>query len=82
MEKYKEKLLNSLKLHIDFIRGKIKESLEKTKVLASKSLKDISRMRPEDQMVQMQLVANAQNRVVELGNLDSSPYFMKFKIVK
>ena len=80
MEKYKEKLLNSLKLHIDYIRGKIKENLEKTKVLANKSLRDISRMRPEDQMVQMQLVANAQNRVVELGNLDGSPYFIKFKI--
>ena len=44
MEKYKEKLLNSHKLHIDFIREKIKESLEKTTVLASKSLKDISRI--------------------------------------
>ncbi|NVN96694.1 AAA family ATPase [Candidatus Nomurabacteria bacterium] len=81
MEKYKEKLLNSLKLHIDFIRGRIKENLERTKVLTNKSLRDISRMRPEDQMVQMQLVANAQNRVVELGNLDGSPYFMKFKII-
>ncbi len=81
MEKYKEKLLNSLKLHIDFIRLKVKEQLEVTKVLASKSLKDISRMRPEDQMVQMQLVANAQNRVLELHHLDGSPYFIKCSIV-
>ncbi len=80
MEKYKEKLLNSLKLHIDFVRRKIKENLEKTKVIASKSLRDISKMRPEDQMVQMQLVANAQNRIVELENLDSSPYFIKCSI--
>ena len=80
MEKYKEKLLNSLKLHIDFIRQKVRERIEPTKVIASKSLKDISRMRPEDQMVQMQLVANAQNRIVELENLEGSPYFMKFYI--
>ena len=80
MEKYKEKLLNNLKLHIDFIRQKVRERIEPTKVIASKSLKDISRMRPEDQMVQMQLVANAQNRIVELENLEGSPYFMKFYI--
>ena len=80
MEKYKEKLLNSLKSHIDYIRQKIKERIEPTKILANKSLKDISRMRPEDQMVQMQLVANAQNRVIELENLEGSPYFMKFYV--
>lgn len=81
MEKYKEKLLNSLRAHITFVQEKIRESLEKTKVLANKSLKEISRMRPEDQIVQMQLVANAQNRVVELNNLEGSPYFMKFYLV-
>ena len=80
MEKYKEKLLNILKSHIVFIRGKIKENLEKTKVIASKNLRDISKMRPEDQMAQMQLVANAQNRLVELEHLDSSPYFIKCSI--
>lgn len=80
MEKYKEKLLNSLKLHIDFIRHKVEEKLVLTRVLAGKSLKDVSRMRPEDQMVQMQLIANAKNRVVELENLEGSPYFMKFYI--
>ena len=77
MEKYKEKLLNSLKSHIDFIRQRILVSLEKTQILASKSVKEIARMRPEDQIVQMQLKANAENRVVELKNLESSPYFMK-----
>lgn len=77
MEKYKEKLLNSLKLHIDNTISKVKLSLEKTKVLASKSLREISRMRPEDQIVQMQLKANAENRLVELKNLENSPYFMK-----
>lgn len=77
MEKYKEKLLNSLKLHIDYIRHRILAKLEITTVLADKSIKEISRMRPEDQAVQMQLKANAQNRIVELNNLNGSPYFMK-----
>jgi DNA helicase IV len=77
MEKYKEKLLNSLNLHIDYIRKKIKENFEKTQILANKSLKELSRMSPEDQMVYMQLRANAQTRVVELQNLDRSPYFIK-----
>ena len=77
MEKYKEKLLNNLKLHIDYIRQKVLLKLESTKILADKSMKEIARMRPEDQAVQMQLKANAQNRIVELKNLESSPYFMK-----
>lgn len=81
MEKYKEKLLNSLKLHIDYVRQKILIKLESTKILADKSMKEIARMRPEDQAVQMQLKANAQNRIIELGNLYNSPYFMKFKIL-
>ena len=81
MEKYKEELLNSLKLQIDSIRRKILDKLEITEVLANKSLKELGRMAPEDQMVYMQLRANAQNRVVELKNLESSPYFMKCCIV-
>lgn len=77
MENYKEKLLNNLKLHIDYVRQKVLQKLESTKILASKSLKEISRMRPEDQAVQMQIKANAENRVIELKNLEGSPYFMK-----
>ena len=77
MEKHKEKLLNNLISHIDFIRGRIKQSLERVEILANKSIREISRMRPEDQLVQMQLKANAENRIIELNNLDSSPYFFK-----
>ncbi len=77
MEKYKEKLLNNLKLHIDYVRLKVLQKLESIKILASKSLKEISRMRPEDQAVQMQIKANAENRMIELKNLEGSPYFMK-----
>lgn len=77
MEKHKEKLLNKLKLHIDNIVSKLKSSLDKTQILASKSLREIARMVPEDQLVQMQLKANAENRLVELRNLESSPYFIK-----
>ena len=81
MEKYKEKLLNNLKLHISFIQEKVLENLENTKVFASKTIREISRMRPEDQLVQMQLKANAENRLVELTNLECSPYFMKCNII-
>jgi len=77
MEKYKEKLLNNLKLHIDYVRQKVLLKLESTKILADKSIREIARMRPEDQVVQMQIKANAQNRIEELKNLENSPYFMK-----
>jgi len=81
MEKYKEKLLNSLKLHIDFIREKVREKLVTTKVMANRSIKEISRMRSEDQMVYMNMRDNAQYRVAELEHLESSPYFIKCEIV-
>jgi DNA helicase IV len=81
MEKHKEKLLNQLKLHIDSVREKIQGKLESTKVLANRSLKEISRMFLEDQMVFLNQKANAQTRVVELNNLESSPYFIKCDIV-
>ena len=81
MEKYKEKLLNSLKLHIDFIREKVREKLVTTKVMANRSIKEISRMRSEDQMVYMNMRDNAQYRFAELEHLESSPYFIKCEIV-
>ena len=81
MEKYKEKLLNKVKAHIDFIREKVRRQLEITKVIANKSLKEVGRMHPEDQMVYMNLKANAETRVAELTHLESSPYFIKCEIV-
>lgn len=81
MEKYKEKLLNQLKIHIDFVRQRIHEKLETTKILANRSLKELGRMFPEDQMVYMNMRANAQNRVAELVHLESSPYFIKCTIL-
>jgi DNA helicase IV len=81
MEKYKKKLLNKLKDHIDFVRGKIKERLEVTKTLANKSLRELGRMSLESQMVFMNSRASAQSRVAELTHLEGSPYFMKCKVV-
>jgi DNA helicase IV len=81
MEKYKETLLNKLKTHITFVAEKVREELESTKILASKTLKEIARMRPEDQPVYMNLKMNAENRMVELAHLEGSPYFIKCVII-
>ena len=81
MEKYKQDLLNSLRNHIVFIQGVVREKLVDTRILANRSLKELGRMKPEDQPVYMNLRAAAQTRVVELEHLEGSPYFNKFKIV-
>lgn len=81
MEKYKEKLLNKLKIHIEFIRRKIQEKLEAVKTTAEQSLKDLGKMSPEDRAVFMNLRGSAQKRLAELGCLESSPYFMKCEII-
>jgi DNA helicase IV len=81
MEKYKEKILNRLKSHIDLVRGKIRERLEMTKILANKSLREMGKMSPEDQMVFMNSRAIAETRVAELSHLEGSPYFIKCEVV-
>ena len=81
MEKYKEKLLNKVKAHIDFIREKIHEKLEMAKVITNQSLKGFGKMPPEDQAVFMSLRGHAYKRVAELTHLESSPYFMKIGII-
>ena len=81
MENYKETLLQSLRTHIDFVVEKIKEKLQTTKILANTSLKELSKLSPEDQMVYMNLRAQAQTREVELAHLEGSPYFMKCVVI-
>ncbi len=81
MEKYKEDLLNNIRKHIVFVQSVVREKLVNTRIMANKSLKELGRMKPEDQAVYMNLRAAAQTRVVELEHLEGSPYFNKFKIV-
>jgi DNA helicase IV len=81
MEKHKEKQLNKLKAHIEFIREKIQEKLETAKVLTAQSLKGFGKMPPEAQAVFMNLRGNAYKRLSELKHLEGSPYFMKTEII-
>jgi DNA helicase IV len=81
MEKYKQELIEQVKSHIGFIKQKIQQRLNDVTALANTSLSQISKMAPADQVVYMDLRANAQKRVVELDHLDGSPYFIKCKIV-
>lgn len=80
MDKYKQKLLKQVKLHIDFVREKIQQKLEVAKVLANQSLKGFGKLPPEEQAVFMSLRGNAHKRITELTHLESSPYFMKCEI--
>ena len=81
MEKYKEELLQKVKKHIDFVRGKIKESLIIVKEQANVSLRELAKLEPADQEVFMNIRANAQDREVALEHLDGSPYFMKCEVI-
>ncbi len=81
MEKYKQKLLNQVKTHIDFVCQKIREKLKITKGLANQSLKGFGKLPPEDQAVFMSLRGNAYKRITELTHLESSPYFTKIEII-
>lgn len=81
MELHKEKLLNSVRVHIDSTRKKIQEKLEDVRFLANRTLAQFSKLAPEDQMAQMHITLNAQARLEELIHLESSPYFMKCDII-
>jgi DNA helicase-2/ATP-dependent DNA helicase PcrA len=81
MEKQKEKLLNKLKAHINFVREKVREKLAEAKKITEQSLKGLGRMTPEDQALFMNLRGNAFKRFFELTHLESSPYFMKCEVI-
>jgi DNA helicase IV len=81
MDKQKEKLLNQVKTHVDFVIQKIQEKLEVVKTLANQSLKGFGKLLPEDQAVFMSLRGNAYKRINELTHLESSPYFMKIEVI-
>jgi DNA helicase IV len=81
MEKYKQKLLDEVHAHIDVVRKVIRVKLEQVKILANTTLLEISKMPTSDQAVYMNLQATAEDRVVELEHLNSSPYFIKCQII-
>ncbi len=81
MKMSKEKLLEGLKKHISHVQEKIRSSLGVTEEQANMSAKEISRLRPEDQWVAMQIKGNAIQRVEELNRLLGSPYFTKCEVV-
>jgi DNA helicase IV len=81
MKNNKEKLLKRVKEHVTFVIKKVQEKLESAKTLANQSLKGLGKMTPENQTLFMNLRAHAHKRVAELTHLESSPYFMKCKIV-
>ena len=81
MENNKEKLLNDLREHVLFVRSKISQKLAIVKKLAEMTLTEIRKLPQSDQMVYMDLKHGAKYRVEELVHLESSPYFMKCRIV-
>jgi len=77
MENHKRILLEKLKEHIKLVQEKILEIKPAVEKQANMDIRTISKMRPEDQMVTMQIRANAINRVEELNRLNGSPYFIR-----
>jgi DNA helicase IV len=63
------------------VQEKIVVSIEATKGMATKSLREIGSMRPADQRVYMQLKGYAVDRVEQLEHLHKSPFFTKCEIL-
>ncbi len=80
MENYKEKLLNDLRVHVDFVRQKIGDKLATVRVFVNMPLREVRKLPESDQMVHMDLRLNGQRRIEELAHLEGSPYFMKCDI--
>ena len=81
MENHKEKLLSDLRNHINVVREVVGQKLKEVRAFANMSLTDVRKMPQSDQMVYMDLRAGAQKRVIELSQLEGSPYFTKCEIV-
>lgn len=77
----KEKLLANLRKHIVHVQERIKDGLKVTQEQADMDTHKIARMRPEDQMVAMQIKGNAIQRVEDLKRLIGSPYFIKCEVI-
>jgi DNA helicase IV len=81
MKMNKEKLLADLRKHISHVQERIKEGLKVTQEQADVDIFKIARLRPEDQMVAMQIKGNAMQRVEDLKRLIGSPYFIKCNVI-
>jgi DNA helicase IV len=81
METHKHNLLEKLRVQIRLIQGRITESMESTKTMATKSLREIGSMQPADQVVYMQLKGYAVDRMEQLEHLHKSPFFTKCEII-
>lgn len=76
----KIKLLNTLRKNITYIQNKILFNIEKIKKINSKTAREISSLRKEEQVVQWKIKEMLEKRLKELEDLHKSPYFMKCKI--
>lgn len=82
MKNDKKHMLDMLKHHIQHIQQKIMDELETVRVVANRSMRQIAKMRPDSQAVEMQLKAIAEKRVEELEQLYPTPYFIKCEVVE
>lgn len=81
MKTHKQQLLDSLRNHIGAVQTKIAQGLQEATATASKSIRDIAKMKPENQPVEMQLRSIAIQRVEELNHLRKTPYFVKCEVI-
>lgn len=82
MENYKQQLLNKVRKHIEFIREKVLTDLEQVRVVANRSIREIGKMKPENQVVEMERRGFAIRRVEELKHLHKTPYFIKCELIE
>lgn len=81
MNQDKKQLLDAVRNHIEDTRHKVSAELDTVRVAANKNVREIAKMRPEVQMVEMQLKGSAERRVEELEQLYQTPYFIKCEVL-
>ncbi len=82
MKNNKESLLTTLRSHITYIQEKVLADLELVKVVANRSVREIGKMKPENQVVEMERRGFAIRRVDELEHLYKTPYFVRCEILE
>ncbi|MCX6752737.1 MAG: AAA family ATPase [Candidatus Nomurabacteria bacterium] len=81
MDKYKEKLLENVKTHINNVVEKIHIRLEITRSETNKGPEELRKLKGEDQNAYAQLLYYKRKKLAELIHLKGSPYFIKTEII-
>lgn len=76
----KDRILTAARSHIVHVRDGIPPYIAKMEQLSSKTDAEISKSRREDQVIQWKIKDQIKQKITELRELSSSPYFIKCEV--